>query len=208
MRKKDNSNAARHGLYAKKAIVMPSESVEDYEALQDGIKKELAPAGAFQSAIVRQLADNIWLAERARKAVNSIVSTSAAELPQEMARIEKLKNKAAKRQRKYLKLFDEVMDRIIAFLSTCKKSGDLDVRAVKKLTKELREVCFQFHKMEEHVGRLENSVSVMLEEAAVLQEKVARLAAPNDKLLQRFFQLKEAQRLYPKALTIEQPSKA
>ena len=63
MTKKSNNNAFKHGAYAKN-IVLPSESVEEFEQLLQGHRLQYNPTNEPQEAVVRELAGIQWMKDR------------------------------------------------------------------------------------------------------------------------------------------------
>jgi hypothetical protein len=58
-------NALRHGLRARKYVVLPEEDGAEFEALEAALLAELAPAGALQTVLARRVAIAAWRLARA-----------------------------------------------------------------------------------------------------------------------------------------------
>jgi hypothetical protein len=53
-------NALRHGLCAIKHVVLPDEDAAAFAALEKALFEELAPAGALQTVLARQIVSAAW----------------------------------------------------------------------------------------------------------------------------------------------------
>jgi hypothetical protein len=60
-------NALKHGLRARKYVVLPDEDAAEFAALEAALTEELAPVGALQSILVARIARAAWRLERAER---------------------------------------------------------------------------------------------------------------------------------------------
>jgi hypothetical protein len=67
------SNAMRHGAYAKDRI-LPGENLEDFIALLNGLRLELAPQGTMQDENVSEIAELQWKKRR----INPLLQSTTA----------------------------------------------------------------------------------------------------------------------------------
>ena len=58
-------NALKHGLRAQKFVVLPDEDAAEFAALEAALLEELAPVGALQAVLARQVAIAAWRLARA-----------------------------------------------------------------------------------------------------------------------------------------------
>jgi hypothetical protein len=58
-------NALKHGMRARKYVVLPQEDAAEFAALETAILAELAPEGALQTLLARRIAVAAWRLERA-----------------------------------------------------------------------------------------------------------------------------------------------
>ncbi len=58
-------NALKHGMRARKYVLLPQEDAAEFEALESAIVAELAPEGALQTLLARRVAVAAWRLERA-----------------------------------------------------------------------------------------------------------------------------------------------
>ena len=58
-----SKNAVTHGVLSKE-IVLPTEDVEEFEDLSDGLHRSLAPAGTLEELFVRMIVDEFWRLRR------------------------------------------------------------------------------------------------------------------------------------------------
>jgi hypothetical protein len=58
-------NALTHGLRAAKHVVLPDEDAAAFAALEAALLEELAPEGALQAALARQIVSAAWRLARA-----------------------------------------------------------------------------------------------------------------------------------------------
>lgn len=57
-------NALKHGLSARKVVVLDEEDVAAFDELQGTLRKELAPEGVLQHGLVSRIALGLWRAAR------------------------------------------------------------------------------------------------------------------------------------------------
>jgi hypothetical protein len=60
-------NALRHGMRAQKHVVLPDEDAAEFRALEAEMVAELAPQGALQAVLARQIAVAAWRLARAER---------------------------------------------------------------------------------------------------------------------------------------------
>jgi hypothetical protein len=60
-------NALKHGLCAKKLLVLPEEDPAAFRALEAALLAELAPVGALQAVLARQIVSAAWRLARAER---------------------------------------------------------------------------------------------------------------------------------------------
>ena len=58
-------NALKHGLCAKKLLIVPEEDAAAFEALQAQLRAELAPVGALQAVLAERIVSAAWRLRRA-----------------------------------------------------------------------------------------------------------------------------------------------
>jgi hypothetical protein len=58
-------NALKHGMRARKYLVLPDEEAAEFEALEAALVEELAPVGALQTVLARRVAVAAWRLTRA-----------------------------------------------------------------------------------------------------------------------------------------------
>jgi hypothetical protein len=64
---RSSRNALRHGLCAQKCLVLPEEDPAAFRALEAALLAELAPAGALQGLLARQLVSAAWRLARSEQ---------------------------------------------------------------------------------------------------------------------------------------------
>lgn len=71
---KENSsqNSTKHGLRAKKLVILPDESQEDYDGIEQGWRDEFEPEGYQEERLVNNLVFNDWLLMRAQRRVMEV----------------------------------------------------------------------------------------------------------------------------------------
>ena len=58
-------NALKHGLRARRLVLLEDESVTDFAKLEAGVRAELAPEGVFEQELVMRIVTALWRARRA-----------------------------------------------------------------------------------------------------------------------------------------------
>lgn len=65
-KERSSQNALKHGLFSRR-VVLPHESQDEYEARLAELTAHYQPSGLQEATIVREIADNHWKLERARR---------------------------------------------------------------------------------------------------------------------------------------------
>lgn len=81
-KERSSQNALKHGLFSRQ-VVLPHESQEEYDAMLAELADHYRPVGIQEATIVREVADNHWKLERARRVEQQMMEsrvTSDADL--------------------------------------------------------------------------------------------------------------------------------
>ena len=70
-------NAVRHGLTSETSV-LPTEDSERYEELRDGLTRDLAPQGAVEEQLVKEIVDLSWRLRRASNVEHGVLAGGVA----------------------------------------------------------------------------------------------------------------------------------
>jgi hypothetical protein len=62
---RSSRNALKHGLCARKLLVLPEEDASQFQALEAALLEELAPVGALQAVLAQRVVSAAWRLMRA-----------------------------------------------------------------------------------------------------------------------------------------------
>jgi hypothetical protein len=178
------SNAMRHGAYAKD-LILPGENLEDFIALLNGLRLELAPQGMMQDENVSEIAELQW---KKRRISPLLQSTTAGRVEKERERMN------------YKHALVELSEALAAFTDELKKKD----RSLGKLGANMRYVMGAIEELQPMSAAIAKSLDEAknvdgaddLETFRIAVELEARLDAQLDKKIQRLVVLKELQRQY------------
>lgn len=174
----------RHGAYAKD-LILPGENLEDFIALLNGLRLELAPQGMMQDENVSEIAELQWKKRR----INPLLQSTTA------GRVEKERERM-----NYKHALVELSEALAAFTDELKKKdrslGKLgaNMRYVMGAIEELQPVSAAIAKSLDEAKNVDGADD--LETFRIAVELEARLDAQLDKKIQRLVVLKELQRQY------------
>jgi hypothetical protein len=76
---KSARNALKHGLCAKRLLIVPEEDAAAFEALQAQLLAELAPVGALQAVLAERIVSAVWRLRRADRLEAEVLAFRRAE---------------------------------------------------------------------------------------------------------------------------------
>jgi len=75
-KERSSQNSLQHGLFSAR-VVLPYENQSEYDALLAGLTDHYQPVGVEEITMVREVADNCWKMQRARRVENAIIESHA-----------------------------------------------------------------------------------------------------------------------------------
>jgi hypothetical protein len=78
---RSSGNALKHGLRARRQVLLADEDAAEYRAFQAAARAELAPIGALQSELAARIVTTAWRARRAARRSGATLVVAAGSQP-------------------------------------------------------------------------------------------------------------------------------
>jgi hypothetical protein len=75
-KERSSQNSLKHGLFSTR-VVLPYENQSEYDALLAGLTDHYQPVGVEEITMVREVTDNYWKIQRARRVEHAIIESHA-----------------------------------------------------------------------------------------------------------------------------------